>query len=33
MRACGPRAHAFSYGMFYLRLPLRSMGRRIFPPV
>ena len=26
-----PRAHAFAYGMFYLRLPLRSMGARDFP--
>ena len=25
-----PRAHAFSYGMFYLRLPLRSMGAHDF---
>ena len=27
-----PRAHAFSYGMFYLRLPLRSMARTTFLP-
>ena len=26
-----PRAHAFSYSMFYLRLPLRSMGSHDFP--
>ncbi|WP_219116569.1 DUF1365 domain-containing protein [Janthinobacterium sp. UMAB-56] len=26
-----PRVHAFSYGIFYLRLPLRSMGMRDFP--
>ena len=25
-----PRAHAFSYGMFYLRLPLRSLGAQDF---
>ena len=25
-----PRAHAFSYGMFYLRLPLRSLGAHDF---
>ncbi|MEG1117799.1 MAG: DUF1365 family protein, partial [Janthinobacterium sp.] len=26
-----PRAHAFAYGMFYLRLPLRSLGAQDFP--
>lgn len=26
-----PRAHAFAYGMFYLRLPLRSLGAHDFP--
>ena len=25
-----PRAHAFSYGIYYVRLPLRSMGARDF---
>lgn len=26
-----PRAHAFSYGIYYVRLPLRSMGTQDFP--